>query len=164
MASVAVKTEGFALHKTLVRSFVAARTKRLEDAKADPNAKVLDWATCEALAVGSLVSEGNFVRLCGQDAGRGTFSQRHMELTCFETGARDVPLQRVLGGKGKLEVVNSFLSELGVVAYEYGISIDSPKNLVIWEAQFGDFFNQAQVSIDTFVANSHEKWQRPTAM
>ncbi len=161
--SVSVKTEGFSLHKTLVRSFVAARTKRLEDAKADPNAKVLDWATCEALAIGSLVAEGNFVRLCGQDSGRGTFSQRHMELTCFETGKRDIPLQRLITN-GRLEVVNSFLSELGVVAFEYGVSIDSPKNLVIWEAQFGDFFNQAQVSIDTFVANSHEKWQRPTAM
>lgn len=67
-------------------------------------------------------------------------------------------------GAGKLELVNSFLSELAVVAFEYGVSIDSPRNLVVWEAQFGDFFNQAQVSIDTFVANSHEKWQRPSAM
>ncbi len=161
-ASIATK-EGFVVHKTLVRSFIAARSKRLEDCKSDPAAKVLDWATCEALALGSLVAEDNYVRLTGQDSGRGTFSQRHMELTDSETGVRDVPLSRLPGG-GKLEVVNSFLSELAVVAFEYGVSIDSPKNLAIWEAQFGDFFNQAQVSIDTFVANSFEKWQRPTAL
>lgn len=158
-ASIAVD-EQIQLHKTLTRSFVEARRKRLKFAAEDPNEKTLDWATCEAMAIGSLVAEGNYVRLCGQDSGRGTFSHRHMEVTCQATGKRVVPLAKL----GRVEAVNSYLSELAVVGFEYGISIDSPKNLVIWEAQFGDFFNQAQVNFDTFLSGSHEKWQRPTAM
>ena len=150
----------YKIHKTLQRTFVEGRQKKIEAMQTDQHAKILDWALCEALALGSLAKEGNFVRLCGQDSGRGTFSHRHLELTCQSSGEKFVPLSKL----GKIEVVNSFLSELAVLSFEYGISIDSPKNLVVWEAQFGDFFNQGQVAFDAFISCSHEKWQRPTAM
>ena len=159
-ASIRIESD-VSLHKTLKRAFVEARTKRLVSAQENNDEKCLDFATCEAMALGSLLQEGNFVRFCGQDSGRGTFSHRHFEITCQTSGHRSVPLES-LGGT--FEIVNSHLSELAVVAFEYGISIDSPKNLVIWEAQFGDFFNQGQVSFDAFLCGSHEKWQRPTAM
>jgi probable 2-oxoglutarate dehydrogenase E1 component DHKTD1 len=166
-ASISILPQ-FAIHKTLDRSFIIARRKRLESAMENSNSFSIDWATAEAMAIGSLVQENFFVRLCGQDSGRGTFSQRHFELTDSETGKKDVPLARLAEGEkkniGQLEVVNSFLSELAVLAFEYGIAIDSPRNLCIWEAQFGDFFNQAQVVIDTFICNSFEKWQRASAI
>lgn len=158
-ASVAVAPE-IKLHKTLERTMLEGRTKKLQQAAQNPDEKVLDWATAEALAIGSLAKEGYAVRLCGQDSGRGTFSHRHFEFTCQNTGKRDVPLSRV----GRVEPVNSFLSELAVLSFEYGYSIDSPKQLCIWESQYGDFFNQAQVAVDTFISSSHEKWQRPTAI
>jgi probable 2-oxoglutarate dehydrogenase E1 component DHKTD1 len=167
-ASVQLPASGFQLHKTLDKTFVDYRKKRLEQLAANPSEKLLDWAFAEALAVGSLLRDENptRVRICGQDVGRGTFSHRHFELVCQESGKKVVPLAdnvaKVAGSS--LEVVNSFLSELAVVSYEYGYSIDTPNTLCIWEAQFGDFFNQAQVAFDTFISSSLEKWQRPTAM
>ncbi|PKU30463.1 hypothetical protein llap_19233 [Limosa lapponica baueri] len=115
--------------------------------------KKLDWATAEALAFGSLLSQGFNIRLSGQDVGRGTFSQRHAMLVCQETDDTYIPLNHMSPDqKGFLEVSNSPLSEEAVLGFEYGMSIESPKLLPIWEAQFGDFFNGAQIIFDTFIS------------
>ena len=120
----------------------------------------LDWATAEAAAFGSLAAEGFLVRLSGQDSGRGTFSQRHAVLHDHEDGHTHVPLQHVAPGQAAVEILNSPLSEAGVVGFEYGYSIEWPDGLVLWEAQFGDFANAAQVIIDQFLASGEEKWRR----
>ena len=117
-----------------------------------------DWGTAEHLAFASLVSEGRTVRITGQDARRGTFTHRHATLFDAKTGARYTPLSNL--GKGKFEVHDSPLSEAGVLGFEYGYSLDSPDALVIWEAQFGDFANGAQVIIDQFIVSAEDKWLR----
>ncbi|HZH08203.1 MAG TPA: 2-oxoglutarate dehydrogenase E1 component, partial [Lautropia sp.] len=148
--------EGFPVHKTL---------QRIIEAKAQMFAagEGFDWATAEALALGSLVGEGFTVRLSGQDSGRGTFSHRHAVWRNQETNGRHIPLCKVPGG-GRFEVRDSPLSEFGVLGFEYGYSIADPHALVLWEAQFGDFANGAQVIIDQFIAAGELKWLRASGL
>ena len=121
-----------------------------------------DWATAEALAFGSLIADGQSVRLSGQDSGRGTFSQRHAVWVDQQTGDKYIPLTTVPGGR--FEVRDSPLSEFGVLGFEYGYSLADPKTLVLWEAQFGDFANGAQPIIDQFVAAGEAKWLRASGL
>ena len=119
----------------------------------------VDWATAEAMAVGSLLREGYNVRLSGQDVQRGTFSQRHFVFHDQQSGATACPLNSWTAATGRLDVHNSHLSEFAVVGFEYGVSIaDAKGTLPIWEAQFGDFFNGAQVIFDAFVSSGEAKW------
>ena len=122
----------------------------------------IDWATAEVLALGSLMLQGHNVRISGQEVGRGTFSQRHVQLTDQSTDLIHIPLNFLASSGdvniGKLEVANSILSEEAVLGFEYGFSLNDPNSLVIWEAQFGDFFNGAQIIIDTFVTSGERKW------
>jgi 2-oxoglutarate dehydrogenase E1 component len=120
----------------------------------------LDWSAAEALAFGSLAEAGYRVRLSGQDTTRGTFSQRHAVLHDFNDGHRYTPLQFVAKGQAPVEIINSPLSEAGVLGFEYGYSLDCPNGLVMWEAQFGDFVNAAQVIVDQFIASAETKWNR----
>jgi multifunctional 2-oxoglutarate metabolism enzyme len=124
----------------------------------------IDWALAENLAFGSLVLEGTPVRLSGQDAGRGTFSQRHAQYHDVETGRVYTPLQHLSPGQAAFEVYNSPLSEYGVVGFEFGYSISDPFSLVLWEAQYGDFSNGAQIIIDQFLSSAESKWGQPSGM
>jgi 2-oxoglutarate dehydrogenase E1 component len=124
----------------------------------------VDWATGEALAFGTLLVEGTPVRLSGQDSGRGTFSQRHSVLYDQETEVRFVPLNHIRQGQAQYEVIDSLLSEEGVLGFEYGYSLAEPTALVIWEAQFGDFANGAQVVIDQFISSGESKWLRMSGL
>jgi 2-oxoglutarate dehydrogenase E1 component len=120
----------------------------------------IDWATAEALAFGTLAVEGHPTRLSGQDCGRGTFSQRHSVLIDQSTEARYIPLNHIRPGQALYEVHDSPLSEAAVLGFEYGYSLAEPKSLVLWEGQFGDFVNGAQVLIDQFICSSESKWLR----
>lgn len=120
-----------------------------------------DWALAESIAFGSLLLEGTPVRLSGQDSVRGTFSQRHLALTDINTGYERIPLNHLDKNQAKLEALDSFLSEAAVLGFEYGYSSADPLALVMWEAQFGDFANSAQVIIDNFIVVSNEKWDVP---
>ena len=120
----------------------------------------VDWATAEALAYGSLIKEGISVRLSGQDSERGTFSQRHSVLHDQENEDRYIPLNSNLGNNAQFEVINSMLSEEAVLGFEYGYSLARPSALTLWEAQFGDFANGAQVIIDQFICSGEAKWLR----
>ncbi len=122
--------------------------------------KPLDWGGAETLAYASLLNEGVLVRLSGQDSGRGTFSHRHAVLHDFEDGHIYTPLAHISNTQGALGIWDSPLSETGVVGFDYGYSIDYPDALVLWEAQYGDFANGAQVIIDQFIAASEQKWNR----
>jgi len=135
---------------------------RLLDAKREmmDSGDGIDWAMAEALAFGSLLAEGVTVRLSGQDSGRGTFSHRHSVLIDQEDEQRYIPLNHISDIQGTFEVIDSALSEAGVLGFEYGYSQTEPDALVIWEAQFGDFANGAQVIIDQFVASGESKWLR----
>ena len=124
----------------------------------------IDWATGEALALGTLLDDGFPVRLSGQDSSRGTFSQRHAALVDQETEERYIPLNHINEGQPEFEVVDSLLSEEAVVGFEYGYSLAEPKTLVLWEAQFGDFANGAQVLIDQFIASGEMKWLRMSGL
>ena len=124
----------------------------------------IDWALGEALAFGSLVVEGTPVRLSGQDSSRGTFSQRHAALVDIETGLEYVPLDHLSATQARFEVYDSLLSEAAVLGYEYGYSLADPTTLTLWEAQFGDFANGAQVIIDQFIVSAHVKWQRMSGL
>lgn len=140
------------IHPHLLKTHVNARLTKLA------NGTKIDWATAEALAIGSLLYQGHNVRISGEDVGRGTFSQRHVMLVDQQTNEMLIPLNAMAHGNGgKLEVANSILSEEAVLAFEYGMAIDNPDNLIIWEAQFGDFFNTAQSIIDTFIASGESK-------
>ena len=119
----------------------------------------IDWAFGESLAFGSLLLEGRPIRLSGQDSVRGTFSQRHLVFTDINTGEEINPLNFIQEGQAKIEALDSLLSESAVLGFEYGYSITDPLALVIWEAQFGDFANGAQVIIDNFIVCSYTKWQ-----
>jgi 2-oxoglutarate dehydrogenase E1 component len=151
-ASVAIPP-GFHLHPRLARW----REGRRAMARGE---RALDWAAAEAVALAALACEGHRVRLSGQDTARGTFSQRHAALVDVETGATHVPLASVEPGQAPLEVLNSPLSEIATLGFEYGYSLDCPGGLVLWEAQFGDFVNAAQVIVDQFLVSAEEKWQR----
>jgi 2-oxoglutarate dehydrogenase E1 component len=120
----------------------------------------LDWASAEALAFASISAEGFRIRMSGQDAQRGTFSQRHAVLHDILDGTTYMPLRHLAENQGNIEIYNSPLTENGVLGFEYGYSLDTPKGLVIWEAQFGDFVNVAQPIIDQFIASAEEKWRR----
>ncbi|HEY2981580.1 MAG TPA: 2-oxoglutarate dehydrogenase E1 component [Anaerolineales bacterium] len=120
----------------------------------------LDWSAAEALALASLAVEGYRIRLSGQDSARGTFSQRHAVLHDVQSGITYTPLQHVAGNQAPVEIYNSPLSEMGALGYEYGYSLDWPDGLVMWEAQFGDFVNAAQVIIDQFIVSGEDKWRR----
>ncbi|MCW3798368.1 2-oxoglutarate dehydrogenase E1 component [Sphingomonas sp. BN140010] len=147
--------EGLTVHKTLQRILDAK--KQMFTAGAG-----FDWATAEALAFGGLLADGHSVRLSGQDSGRGTFSQRHAVWTDQQTGNKYIPLTKVEGGR--FEVRDSPLSEFGVLGFEYGYSLADPRTLVLWEAQFGDFANGAQVIIDQFIASGEAKWLRASGL
>ncbi|KAI0084520.1 dehydrogenase E1 and transketolase domain-containing protein 1 [Irpex rosettiformis] len=149
--------EDFEIHSRLHRH-VKPRLQSLE------SGKNLDWATAEALAFGSLMLEGYDVRISGQDVGRGTFSQRHAMLVDQKTERVVVPLNAALGAEGRLELANSSLSEMAVLGFEYGVSWERPNILPIWEAQFGDFFNGAQIMIDTFVSSAETKWLKQSGI
>ncbi|MGH6990390.1 MAG: 2-oxoglutarate dehydrogenase E1 component [Stellaceae bacterium] len=120
----------------------------------------IDWATGEALACGTLLAEGTFVRLSGQDSGRGTFSQRHAVLVDQENEEKYIPLQHVRDRQAPFEVLDSPLSEAAVLGFEYGYSLAEPNALIMWEAQFGDFANGAQVITDQFISSGEAKWLR----
>ncbi|KAJ5149787.1 2-oxoglutarate dehydrogenase [Penicillium atrosanguineum] len=143
--------KGFTLHKNLKR-ILANRKKSVDEGKN------IDWSTAEALAFGSLVDEGYHVRVSGQDVERGTFSQRHAVLHDQETEATYTPLKNINEKQGSFVISNSSLSEFGALGFEYGYSLTSPEALVMWEAQFGDFANNAQCIIDQFIASGESKW------
>ncbi|KAI0312699.1 dehydrogenase E1 and transketolase domain-containing protein 1 [Amylostereum chailletii] len=155
-ASVTVP-EGFTIHPRLQRH-VKHRIQSIEKGTG------LDWATAEAMAFGSLLSEGCDIRISGQDVGRGTFSQRHAMFVDQKSEAVVVPLNAELGGDAMLELANSSLSEMAVLGFEVGMSWEKPNLLPIWEAQFGDFFNGAQVIIDTFISSSETKWLKQSGI
>ncbi|XP_020855345.1 2-oxoadipate dehydrogenase complex component E1 isoform X3 [Phascolarctos cinereus] len=145
--------EELQMHSHLLKTYVQSRIEKIKEGTK------LDWATAEALALGSLLAQGFNVRLSGQDVGRGTFSQRHAMIVCQKTDDTYIPLNHMdPDQKGFLEVSNSPLSEEAVLGFEYGMSIESPKLLPIWEAQFGDFFNGAQIIFDTFISGGESKW------
>ncbi|MCC7283280.1 MAG: 2-oxoglutarate dehydrogenase E1 component, partial [Acetobacteraceae bacterium] len=124
----------------------------------------IDWATGEALAFGSLLLEGHRVRLSGEDVQRGTFSHRHAVLIDQTTQAEYVPLNHIKDGQAQFDAFNSLLSEFGVLGFEYGYSLSDPRSLVLWEAQFGDFANGAQVILDQFIASGETKWLRMSGL
>ncbi|XP_048586334.1 2-oxoadipate dehydrogenase complex component E1 isoform X2 [Nematostella vectensis] len=143
----------FNIHSHLKKTHVNARLAKLKEGTG------IDWATAEALALGSLLYQGFHARISGQDVGRGTFSHRHAMLIDQKTEEMYIPLNNLREDQtGFLEVCNSHLSEEGVLGFEYGMSIENPNHLIIWEAQFGDFFNGAQIILDTFVSSGETKW------
>jgi 2-oxoglutarate dehydrogenase E1 component len=121
---------------------------------------MFDWGGAELAAFGTLISEGTRLRFSGQDVRRGTFSHRHAGLFDNRTGKAWIGLQEIAPRPDLVEIYNSPLSEVGVLGFEYGYSLDCPDGLVIWEAQFGDFVNVAQVIIDQFIASAEDKWKR----
>ena len=145
------------VHKTISKIFNIRKLSVLSE-------KGIDWSTAESLAFGSLLEEGYPVRLVGQDSGRGTFSQRHSVLRNQQDNSRYIPLNNISKKQKNFEVVDSFLSELAVLGFEYGYSLVEPNTLTIWEAQFGDFANGAQVVIDQFVASGERKWSRASGL
>jgi len=148
--------DDFKLHPTLAKRFVPRRVEALE--KGGP----IDWAFAESLAWGTLLIEGHPVRLSGQDCRRGTFSQRHAVFYDSDSRERYIPLQHLSDDQAKFCVYNSLLSELAVLGFDYGYSLGAPKMLTMWEAQFGDFSNGAQVIIDQFISSAESKWQTPS--
>jgi 2-oxoglutarate dehydrogenase E1 component len=150
-------SDDFNLHKT-IRRFLDNRHKAVESGEG------IDWALGESLAFASLVDEGHRVRLSGQDSERGTFSQRHSVLIDQETEARYVPLNNIRDGQARYEVINSMLSEEAVLGFEYGYSLAEPNALTLWEAQFGDFANGAQVVFDQFISSGERKWLRMSGL
>ena len=149
--------ESFHLHRTIAR-FLENRKKMIESGTG------LDWATAEALAFGTLLDEDHRVRLSGQDSERGTFSQRHSVLIDQEDEARYIPLNNIRDGQAQYEVINSMLSEEAVLGFEYGYSLAEPNALTLWEAQFGDFANGAQVVFDQFLSSGERKWLRMSGL
>ena len=145
------------IHKTILK-ILDARKNSVDQGYG------IDWATAEALAFGSLLEEGYPVRLVGQDSGRGTFSQRHSVLRNQIDNSRYIPLNNISKYQKNFEVVDSFLSELAVLGFEYGYSLVEPNTLTLWEAQFGDFANGAQVIIDQFIASGERKWNRASGL
>ena len=145
------------VHKTITKVLGLRKQSVLQK-------KGIDWGTAEALAFGSLLEEGYPVRLVGQDSGRGTFSQRHSVLRNQIDNSRYIPLNNISKKQKNFEPVDSFLSELAVLGFEYGYSLVEPGTLTIWEAQFGDFANGAQVIIDQFISSGERKWSRASGL
>eukprot|EP01013_Petalomonas_cantuscygni_P020558 TRINITY_DN3907_c0_g2_i1.p1 TRINITY_DN3907_c0_g2~~TRINITY_DN3907_c0_g2_i1.p1 ORF type:complete len:1005 (-),score=295.77 TRINITY_DN3907_c0_g2_i1:412-3426(-) len=146
------KPEGIRMHPTLAKT-VDARATQLSQGP-------VAWPTAELLAFGSLAQEGNHIRLSGQDSERGTFSQRHAVVHCQKSYQKIVPLQQL----GSVEIYNSPLSEFGVLGFELGYALESPRQLIVWEAQFGDFANNAQCIFDQFLASGEDKWLRQNGL
>lgn len=153
--TITVMPEKFTLHPKL-KKFIDTRKDFLKNDNV-----LVDWAFAEALAFGTLINEGVSIRLSGQDSARGTFSQRHMVLTDVNTGD-EIMLHENLKKGVKVEALDSLLSEQAVLGFEYGYSTADPGTLVMWEAQFGDFVNGAQVIIDNFISSSYSKWHLPS--
>ena len=149
--------ENFNFHSTIKRLF-EAKKKMFETGKG------FDWATAESLAFGTLLLEGYPVRFVGQDSSRGTFSQRHAAVLDQNTGEKYYPLKNLSSEQAQFEIIDSFLSEFGVLGFEYGYSLSSPETLVLWEAQFGDFANGAQIIIDQFITSGEKKWTRASGL
>ncbi|MGH6802238.1 MAG: 2-oxoglutarate dehydrogenase E1 component [Methyloceanibacter sp.] len=149
--------KSFTPHKTITR-IMAARRKTIDEGQG------IDWATAEALAFGTLLVEGYPVRLSGQDSERGTFSQRHAVLMDQVNEKKYTPLKHIAKDQARFEVINSMLSEEAVLGFEYGYSLAEPNALVVWEAQFGDFANGAQVIIDQFISSGERKWLRMSGL
>jgi 2-oxoglutarate dehydrogenase E1 component len=149
--------KSFTPHKTIVR-ILGNRRKMIDEGKG------IDWATAEALAFGTLVVEGYRVRLSGQDSERGTFSHRHAVLMDQVNEKKYTPLKHISKEQAPFEVINSMLSEEAVLGFEYGYSLAEPNALVLWEAQFGDFANGAQVIIDQFISSGERKWLRMSGL
>ncbi len=149
--------QGFNLHKTVGR-LLEAKNQMFETGTG------FDWATAEALAFGTLVTEGFPVRLSGQDCTRGTFSQRHSAFIDQETEERYYPLNNIREGQARYEVIDSALSEYAVLGFEYGYSLAEPNALTMWEAQFGDFANGAQIMFDQFISSGERKWLRMSGL
>ncbi|MEI7912486.1 MAG: 2-oxoglutarate dehydrogenase E1 component [Verrucomicrobiota bacterium] len=147
---------GFHLNLTLAKRFIPRRVQALH------NGGPYDWAFAEALAFGSLLIDKTPVRLSGQDSRRGTFSQRHAVFYDSDTRERHIPLQHLAPDQARFCVYNSLLSEFAVLGFDYGYSLSYPAMLTLWEAQFGDFSNGAQVIIDQFIASAESKWQTPS--
>jgi len=149
--------KNFSAHKTIRKIFENKKKMFL-------TGKGIDWTTAEQLAFATLLEEGYPVRLSGQDSGRGTFSQRHSVLRDQNDSSYYTPLNNISSKQKRFEVIDSLLSELAVLGFEYGYSLSEPKALVIWEAQFGDFANGAQVVIDQFIAPGERKWTRASGL
>ncbi|MDE3239718.1 MAG: 2-oxoglutarate dehydrogenase E1 component [Paracoccaceae bacterium] len=149
--------QGFDIHKTVGR-LLEQKSKMLETGKG------FDWATAEALAFGSLMTEGFPVRLAGQDCTRGTFSQRHSAFVDQSTEERYYPLNHIKAGQARYEVIDSMLSEYAVLGFEYGYSLAEPNTLTLWEGQFGDFANGAQIMFDQFISSGESKWLRMSGL
>lgn len=161
IAEVACRVpDNFQIHPKLVKLL----KDRLAMAQGGENSKLLDWGMAEMLAIGSLLWEGMGVRLSGQDSCRGTFSHRHAMWIDQKTESSYIPLQHLKPEQGKLEIYNSALSEFAVLAFEFGYSIAAPNVLVMWEAQFGDFCNGAQVIIDQFISTGEQKWGQQSGL
>ena len=151
--------EGFSAHRK-----IATLLKKRHKAVASKE-KIIDWGTGEALALASLVNEGTSIRLSGQDSRRGTFNHRHATIYDTKTGQEYTPLSEIASQHDcRFDVFNSVLSEMAVLGFDYGYSVETPDDLTIWEAQFGDFANGAQVIIDQFIASSLVKWNRPSGI
>jgi 2-oxoglutarate dehydrogenase E1 component len=149
--------QGAVLHKTVSR-ILESKAKMFEEGQG------FDWATAEAIAFGSLLTEGYPVRLSGQDSTRGTFSQRHSGLIDQNTEERHYPLNAIREGQARFEAIDSMLSEYAVLGFEYGYSLAEPNALVLWEAQFGDFANGAQIMFDQFISSGERKWLRMSGL
>jgi multifunctional 2-oxoglutarate metabolism enzyme len=148
--------DGFTVHPKLERQF-ETRTAMFRSGE-------VDWALAEAMAFGSLLDEGVSVRLTGQDSRRGTFSQRHSTLVDYETGEEHVPLARLAAGPTRLWIYDSLLSEYAALGFEYGYSVANKDPLILWEAQFGDFMNGAQIIIDQFLVSAEDKWSQTSGL
>ncbi len=171
-------TQKTAITEGMLKSVVTGITKIPDDFNVNPKLKKFiekrrdlivgkteaDWAFAESLAFGSLLLEGTPVRLSGQDSVRGTFSQRHLALTDINSGREYIPLNNMSEDQARIEALDSLLSEAAVLGFEYGYSTADPLALVLWEAQFGDFANSAQVIIDNFIVASMEKWGLPNSL
>jgi 2-oxoglutarate dehydrogenase complex dehydrogenase (E1) component-like enzyme len=143
--------DGFTVHPKLVKPLERRRAALGE-------AGGIDWAQAEGLALASLLQDGTPVRLTGQDTERGTFAHRHLVLSDYETGEKYAPIQHLPDARAPLQVHNSPLSEMAALGFEYGYSVEAPRSLVLWEAQFGDFVNSAQVIVDQFIVSGLSKW------
>ena len=146
------------------KKFISKITKLIGDRKSMVESNKLDWAMGELLAYGSLISEGFDVRISGQDVERGTFSHRHAVVKVEDSEEEVILLDGVKDKKGKFSIYNSHLSEYGVLGFEYGYALASPKALVIWEAQFGDFSNGAQIMIDQYISAGEDKWNNQSGL
>ena len=156
-AALETVPEGFAVHPKLAKQFEARHQMYTAD-------REVDWALGEAFAFGSLLHEGTSVRVAGEDSQRGTFSHRHAALIDYENGSKFVPLTEAARNGAKFWIYDSLLSEFAALAFEYGYSVENRDALVVWEAQFGDFMNGAQVVIDQFIVAAEDKWNQTSGL